>query len=104
MKDAAPDVAEDVTQEVAVDVLGAVEDGSVNVFIVARVIFHRPHAFLGRHVKDEHVKDAAQDIAEGIAEGVPQDEAQELAFGARAARALLASPPPTPPPSLCSSR
>ena len=41
------------------------------VFIVARVIFHRPQAFLGRHVKDEHVKDAAQGVAEGAAEGVP---------------------------------
>ena len=30
-----------------------------------------PHAALGRHVKDEHVKDAAQDVAEGVAEGVP---------------------------------
>ena len=43
-------------------------------------------------------------VAEGVAEGVPQDVAQELAFGARAARAFLASPPPPPPPSLCSSR
>jgi len=25
-----------------------------------------PYAFLGRHVKDEHVKDAAQDVAEGV--------------------------------------
>jgi len=56
-------------------------------------------------VKDGHVKDAAQGSAEGAAEGVaedvPQDPAQDLAFGARAARALLATPPP---PSLCSSR
>ena len=35
---------------------------------------------------------------------VPQNVAQDLAFGARAARALLATPPPPPPPSLCSSR
>ena len=63
-----------------------------------------PRAFLGRHVKDEHVKDAAQDVTEGVAEGVPQDVAQEFAFGARAARAFLASPPPPPAPSLCSPR
>ena len=51
-------------------------------------------------MKDEHVNDAAQ----GVLEDVPQDVAQELAFGARAARALLATPPPAPPPpSLCSS-
>ena len=36
------------------------EDGSVKVFIVARVMFHHPHAFPRRHVKDEHAKDAAQ--------------------------------------------
>jgi len=41
------------------------------------------------------VKDAAQ----GAAEDVPQDVAQDLAFGGRAARALLATAPP-PPPSL----
>ena len=43
-------------------------------------------------MKDEHVKDAAQNVAEGAAEGVPQDVAQELALGARAPRAFLASP------------
>ena len=48
-------------------------------------------------MKDEHVKDAAQ----GVAEDVPQDVAQDLAFRARAARALIATPPP---PSWCSSR
>ena len=47
------------------------------------------------HIKDEHVKDAAQDITEDATE----DVAQDLAFGARAARALPATPPP-PPPSL----
>jgi len=52
-------------------------------------------------VKDEHVKDAAQDVAE---DDVPPDLAQDLVFGARAARALLATSPPLPPPSLCSSR
>jgi len=48
------------------------------------------------HVRDEPVKDAAQDVAEEVM----QDAAEELAFGARAARALLTSAPP-PPPSLC---
>jgi len=47
-------------------------------------------------MKDKHVKGAAQDVAE--------DVAQDLGFGARAARALLATPPPPPPSSLCSSR
>jgi len=51
-------------------------------------------------MKDEHVKDAAQ----GASWDVPQDVAQDLAFGARAARALIATPPPPPPPSWCSSR
>ena len=63
-------------------------------------------------MKDEHVKDAAQDAAEDVAKdvpqdvakNVPQDVAQDLAFGARAVRALLATSPPLPPPSLCSSR
>jgi len=49
-------------------------------------------------MKDEHVKDAAQDVAEDM----PQDVAQDLGFGAQAARTLPATPPP--PPSLCSSR
>ena len=47
-------------------------------------------------MKDEHVKDAAQNVSE--------DVAPDLALGARAARALLATPPSPPPPSLCSSR
>ena len=55
-------------------------------------------------MKDGHVKDAAQDVAEGVAEDVPQGVAQDLAFGARAARALLATPQPPPPPSLLCSR
>jgi len=49
-------------------------------------------------MKDEHVNDAAK----GVVEDASQDVAQDLGFGARAARALLATPPP--PPSLCSSR
>jgi len=56
------------------------------------------------HEKDEHVKNAAQDVAEDVAGEVPQDVAQDLAFGDRAARALLATPPSPPPPSLCISR
>jgi len=51
-------------------------------------------------MKDGHVNDAAQ----GVAGNVPQDVAQDLAFGARAARALLAIPPPPPPSFLRSSR
>ena len=43
-------------------------------------------------MRDEPVKDAAQGVAEDVAEGVPQDVAQELAFGARAPCAFLASP------------
>ena len=39
------DAAQDVTQDVAEDVSGAAEDGSVKVFIVARVISHRPPRF-----------------------------------------------------------
>ena len=41
------------------------------------------------------------DAAQGVVEDVPQDVAQDLAFGARVARALLATPPPPPPPSGC---
>jgi len=51
-------------------------------------------------MKDEHVKDAAQGVAEDVSDNVAQD----LAFGARAVRALLATPPPPSPSSLCSSR
>jgi len=35
----------DLTQNVAEDVVGAAEDGSVKVFIDARAIFHRPPRF-----------------------------------------------------------
>ena len=41
VKDAAQDVAETVMQDVAEDVLGAAEDGSVKMFVEARVIFQR---------------------------------------------------------------
>ena len=51
-------------------------------------------------MKDEHVKGVVQDVAEDV----PQKAAQDLAFGDRAARALVAMPLPPPPPSLCSSR
>jgi len=47
-------------------------------------------------MKDVHVK--------GVAPGVAEHVGQDLGFGARAARALIATPPPLPPPSLCSSR
>ena len=45
VKDAAQDVAEDVAQDVAEDVLGCAEDGSLKVFIVARVIFQRRNPY-----------------------------------------------------------
>ena len=57
-----------------------------------------PHHHHRRRRRRQHVKDAAQDVSKNVAEDVVQD----VAFGARAARALLAMPPP--PPSLCSSR
>ena len=84
---------------------GAINNGF---FIVARSLdvrspcwCGRPSDSGGRHVKGEHVKDAAQ----GAVEDVLQYVAQDLAFGARAARALLATPPPPPPClCLCSSR
>ena len=41
VKDMAQDVAEDGTQDMAEDVLGAAEDGSVKVLIVARAISQR---------------------------------------------------------------
>ena len=44
-----------------------------------------------------------KDAAQGVAEDVPQDVAQDLAFGARAAHALLATPPPPPLPSFCAA-
>ena len=43
-------------------------------------------------MRDEPVKDAAQDVAEGAAEGVPKDMVKELAFRARAPRTFLTSP------------
>jgi len=89
--DAAQHVAEDVTRDVAEDVMGAAEDGGMKVLIAARVIFQRrnprptqasrPLASLGRHVKDEHVMEAAQNVVEGVTGDVPEDVAQDLAFG-----------------------
>ena len=52
-------------------------------------------------MKDKHVKDAAQYVAQDVPRDVAQ---QDLAFGARAARALLATPPPLLTPPLRSSR
>ena len=40
------------------------------------------------------------DAAQGVVEDIPQDVAQDLAFGTRAARAFLATSPP-PPPCFC---
>ena len=61
--------ARDAAADVAKGVWGAEKDGSLMVLFVARAIFQRretpkqaraaPHASLGRHVKDEHVKDVA---------------------------------------------
>ena len=99
-----------MAQDVAQDVLGAAEDGGTKVLISPIVIFQLnnprpahacPHATLGRHVKDEHVKDAAQGVAEDVEEDVPPDVAQDLVYGARAARALLTTPPPPPSTSSC---
>ena len=45
VKDAAQDVAENVTQNVAEDELGAAEDGSAKWFIVARAVFYQPPRF-----------------------------------------------------------
>jgi len=108
VKDAAQDVADDVTQDVAKGVLGAAEDGSAKISSWHASSSTALHAALGRHVKDKHVKDEAQDVAKGVVEDVSQDVAQEVAqdlvVGARAARALLATPPPPPLPSWCSSR
>jgi len=113
VKDAAQDVAQDAAQDVAQDVLGAAEDRGAKVLVVARVILQR------RNIRPTHAcrhprypwatsegrarERAAQDVAEGVAEDVPQDAAQDLALGARAARALLATPPPPLPPSMRSS-
>ena len=86
LKDAAQDAAEDVTQDVAEDVSGAAEDGSLKVFIVARVICKRrnPGAAEDGSVKvsivarvifhacpwvtreGQHMEDAAQDVAEDV--------------------------------------
>ena len=87
----------------AEDVSGAAEDGSVKVLIVARVIFHRPQRFPWA-TREGRARQGRGAVAEGAAKGVPQDVAQDLAFGARAARALIATQPPPPPPSLSISR
>jgi len=95
VNDAAQDVAQEVAQEL--DVLGAAKDESGKVFIVARAIFHRctRRSSGGTH-------DVAQEAAQDSAEDEAWDMAQTWPLGARAARALPATPPPPPPPSLCS--
>ena len=49
------------------------------------------------------MNDAVQGVVEDVPQDVPQDVAQDLGFGARAARALLATSPP-PPPCFCAVR
>ena len=102
------DAAQDVTQDVAEDVSGAAEDGSVKVFIVARDIFHLPHAFLGQHVKDEHAKDVAQRRAlrRALRRACLRAWCRNWPSGPgrRASSSPCHSPPPLPPPPLCSSR
>jgi len=81
-------MAEDVVE----DVWGAEKDGSLTVLFVARGIFQRretpkhtraaPHAALGRHVKDEHVKDVAQGAEMGAQLG------SSVAFGSCSGKAL----------------
>ena len=60
---------------------GAAEDGSAKVLVVAPVIFHACPC-----VKREG---QARKGRQGVVEDVPQDVAQDLAFGARTARALF---------------
>jgi len=97
-----------VAKDAARGVVDAAEDGCMQASIFAHALFQRrnprptlkhthtaPHAALGRHVKDEHAKCVAhRKWRGGVPEDVPQDVAQDLVFGARAARALLATPPP----------
>jgi len=95
VKGAVQGVAEGVTLGAAEDVLGAAEDESVKVLIVARAIFQRrnprpTHAFrpprcpwATREGRARHVKDAAQNDAGDV----PQDAAQDLAFGADSRKA-----------------
>ena len=109
VKDAAQDVAETVMQDVAEDVLGAAEDGSVKVLVVARFIFQRRNTCPTQACHPPRCPWATREgrAREGRGAGRfgrrATGRAQDLAFGARAACAFLASPPP-PPPSLCSSR
>jgi len=66
-------------------------------------MFHRPPRF-PQATREGRARQGRGAVAEGVAEGVRQVVAQDLGFGARAARALIATPPPPPPPSLCISR
>jgi len=91
-----------LAQGSAEDALGAAEDGSLKVFIVvpaptscpslsssggihAKHTRSAPLACPGRHMKDEHVKEVAQDAGEDVPQDVPrdvpQDVAQYLTFG-----------------------
>ena len=72
-------MAQDVAQGVAEDVLGVAKDGSVNMLSAVYIpIFQRPnprptHVYrlaLGRRVKDGHVKNVAEDVAQDVAGGV----------------------------------
>ena len=66
---------------------------------------HHHHHHRRRLRRRQSVKDAARGVLEDVLEGAAEGVAQDLAFGARAAQALLGTPPPPPPPppSLCSS-
>ena len=83
VKDAAQDLAEDVTQYVAEDVSGAAEDGSARVFSVARAIIHRPPRFPWATREGR--------ARQGRGAGHCGGRCGGRAFGARPPRAFLAS-------------
>ena len=58
----------DLAQDSAGDMLGAAKDWSVKVYIVVP-----PPRCLGRHVKDEHIQDAAQDVAQDVVQDVAKN-------------------------------
>ena len=98
VKDAPQDVAQDVTQGAAEDVLGAAEDGSAKVFVVARVAFHRPPRFPWATREGRARQGRGAERCGGRCGGRATGRGAGLVFGAQAVRALLASPPPPPPP------
>ena len=55
-----------------------------------------PRAALRRHVKDKHVKDAAQNVAQDVAQDLAQDVAENVlgAAGDGSAKMLIFSCPP----------